>query len=405
MRILFVAPELPNQFHRIRALNLLRGLRRLDHEVDLISLTHREPRPADLEPLGALCRQVEWEVQPLARSLVQSALGLVGSAPLEVCYERSPKLAALVRRRLAERSYDVLYIKRLRMAEYGLNADSLPRILDLTDSMERFYDQAWRRAPLKSKLLFWEEWLKYRAYEPRVSGQFERCVVCSPADAGYLREHSGLSNVDVVANAVDTEYFAPREGVEEPATFLLSGLMDKLVNVDAALYLAHEIWPRVRAQVPNARLRLVGPKPAAAIRALDGRDGIEVVGLVPDLRDEIARATVTLVPLRVGTGTKNKVIQSLAMARPVVTTTIGNEGLEADSGQEAIVADDPATFADAVIRVHGDPALRAELGRRGRVWVEAKFGIDVVAEQLRRTLAAVVNQRAGTQTRDPAGAP
>ena len=92
MRILFVTPELPNQFHRIRALNLLRGLSR-HHEVDLISLTHRPPRPEDLAPLRPLCRQLDGVVQPLGRSLVQSAIGLFGTAPLEVCYERSPRLA------------------------------------------------------------------------------------------------------------------------------------------------------------------------------------------------------------------------------------------------------------------------------------------------------------------------
>jgi glycosyltransferase involved in cell wall biosynthesis len=391
MRILFISPELPNQFHRIRALNLLRALNS-DHEVDLISLTHREPREEDLAPLRALCRRAEGVVQPLMRSLAQSALGLLRPAPLEVCYEWSPRLAALVQRRLAERSYDVLYVKRLRMAEYGLTAEGLPRILDITDSMERFYDQVWRRAPLKTKALFWEEWLKYRAYEPRVSALYERCVVCSPTDAEYLRERSGLANVEVVANAVDTEYFAPREGPGEPATFLLSGLMDKLVNVDAALYLAEEIWPRVRAAVPDARLRLVGPKPAASLRALDGRDGIEVVGLVPDLRDEIARATATLVPLRVGTGTKNKILQSLAMARPVVTTSTGNEGMDAGSEQEVIVADDPRAFADAVIRLQANPELRRTLGRQGRIWVEERFGIGVVRAQLRQTLDGLVGR-------------
>src|SRR4051794_10572344 len=132
MRVLFISPELPNQFHRIRALNLLRALRQEGHEVDLISLTHREPKPADLEPLAALCRRADWVVQPLARPLMQSALGLFSASPLEVCYEHSSRLALLLRRGLAERSYDVLYVKRLRMAEYGLAARGLPRVLDLS---------------------------------------------------------------------------------------------------------------------------------------------------------------------------------------------------------------------------------------------------------------------------------
>jgi glycosyltransferase involved in cell wall biosynthesis len=224
VRILFVTPELPNQFHRIRALNLLCGLNR-HHEVDLVSLTHRTPRPEDVEALRPLCRRVDWVVQPLVRSLVQCSVGLFRPEPLEVSYEWSPRLERRLQERLAERSYDVLYVKRLRMAEYGLASQGLPRILDLTDSMERFYDLARRRASLKTKALFWEEWIKHRWYEPRVAAQFDRCVVCSPVDAAYLQKHSRLHNVEVVPNAVDTEYFHPMPEAEEAATFLLSGLM------------------------------------------------------------------------------------------------------------------------------------------------------------------------------------
>src|SRR5919108_2296028 len=151
MRILFVTPELPNQFHRIRALNLVRGLGQR-HEVDLVSLAHRAPRPEALEALRPFCRRIDWVLQPRWRSLAQSALGLPGPAPLEACYERSPHLARLLGERLASRSYDLLYVKRLRMAQYGAAARGLPRVLDLTDAMTRFYDQAWRRAPWPSKV-------------------------------------------------------------------------------------------------------------------------------------------------------------------------------------------------------------------------------------------------------------
>ena len=401
MRILFLTPELPNQFHRIRALNLLRGLSR-HHEVDVVSLTHRPPRPEEVEALRPLCRRVDWVVQPLGRSLVQCAVGLLRPAPLEAWYEWSPRLARRLQRRLAERSYDVLYVKRLRMAEYGLEVHGLPRILDVTDSMERFYDLARRRAPLKTKALFWEEWVKHRWYERRVAAQFDRCVVCSPVDAAYLREHSGLRNVEVVPNAVDTEHFQARLRAEEPATFLLSGLMDKLVNVDAALYLTEEIWPLVRSEAPAARLRLVGPEPAAAVRRLDGQEGVEVVGEVPDLREEIARATATVVPLRVGTGTKNKILQSLAMARPVVTTSVGNEGLDAVSGQHLLLADDPVTFAASLVRLLNDAALRAGLGAAGRDWVAERFSVATVSRRLEEVLASVVAP--GADRRSPAAA-
>ncbi len=389
MRILFLTPELPNGLHRIRALNLVRGLSQR-HEIDLVSLVHRTPSAEAVEVVRPYCRRIDWVLQPRWRSLAQSALGLFGSAPLEATYERSAALFRLLRERLATRSYDLLYIKRLRMAQYGLAVEGLPRVLDLTDSMTRFYEQSWRRAPWPAKALFWEEWRKHRAYEGRVAKRFERCVIASQADLDYLQRHSGLQNIEVVPNAVDTEFFRPQPDTEEPATFVLSGLMDKLVNIDAALYLCGEIWPRVRARVPGARLRLVGPNPSPAVRALEGQPGVEVVGYAPDLRDELARATAVLVPLRMGTGTKNKILQSLAMARPVVTTSAGNEGLGAISGRHLLVTDGAESFAAAIVRLHDDPCLRTALGAAGRAWVSAEYGVPAVTERLEGVLSNVV---------------
>jgi sugar transferase (PEP-CTERM/EpsH1 system associated) len=388
MRILFLTPELPNPFHRIRALNLLTGLGRR-HEVDLVSLAHRPPDAPSVAALRPVCRRIDWVHQPRWRSLVQCATGLLGDAPLEARYERSPGLTGLLERRLSERSYDLLYVKRLRMAQYAAAAPDVPRVLDLTDAMTRYYDQAWRRAPWPAKVVFWEEWLKHRHYEPRLAAGFERCLVASPVDAAYLQRCAGLSNVEVLPNPVDTDAFRPRPGAAQPATFLLSGLMDKLINVDAARYLCREIWPAVRAQLPDARLRLVGPRPARAVRALAALPGVEVVGLVPDLRDEIARATAVLVPLRLGTGTKNKVLQALAMARPVVTTSVGNEGLDAVDGRHLLVADDAERFAAAVLRLQADPAGRAALGAAGREWVVDRYGSPAVLDRLEVLLTAV----------------
>src|SRR6266542_1963147 len=178
MRILFLSPELPNALHRIRALNLIHGLSRR-HEVDLVSLTHRPASDAAVEALRPYCRRVDTVHQPRWRSWSQSALGLLGQAPLEARYEYSPRLERLLARRVADRSYDVVYVKRLRMAQYAGAAMAMPRVLDLTDAMTRFYAQGARQAPWPTRLLFIEEWLKHRVYEARVGSTFDRCVVAS----------------------------------------------------------------------------------------------------------------------------------------------------------------------------------------------------------------------------------
>jgi glycosyltransferase involved in cell wall biosynthesis len=223
-----------------------------------------------------------------------------------------------------------------------------------------------------------------------VASTFDRCVVASAVDADYLRRAERLRNVALVPNPVDTEYFTPRRVTEQPATFVLSGLMDKLVNIDAAGYLCHQIWPRVLAEVPNARLRLVGPHPNRAVRRLAAHPGVEVVGYVADLRDEIASATAVVVPLRIGVGTKNKVLQSLSMGRAVVTTRVGNEGLDAQNHTHLEVADDAQRFAAAMVELQADPRRRAALGGAGRAWVSQHYSVPVVMERLEQVLAEAV---------------
>jgi glycosyltransferase involved in cell wall biosynthesis len=140
---------------------------------------------------------------------------------------------------------------------------------------------------------------------------------------------------------------------------------------------------------------LVGPKPTAAVRALSSFAGVEVVGYVPDLRDEIAHATAVLVPLRIGTGTKNKILQALSMGRPVVTTSTGNEGLDAVSGQHLLVADTPASFAEAIVRLHDGGEWREDLGTAGHDWVSSHYGLAAVTATLEAVLNDVVaGQRA-----------
>lgn len=392
MRILYLSPEVPNRFHRIRSWHLIQAMTER-HEVDLLSLAHFEPDASDVDALRARCRRVDWLPQPRLRSLWSCLRGLPGVAPLEACYEASLPFAVAVAQRLAERSYDLLYVKRLRMAQYGVGV-SLPRVLDLTDSMARFYRLTARRAPLAQKPLAVEEWLKHRAYEPRMAAAFDRAVLASPVDAAYLRRLARLDNLRIVANGVDANHFAPWPTLPEPGRFLLSGLMDKLVNVDAARFLAREIWPLVRAALPDARLRLVGPRPNATVRALAALPGTEVVGRVVDLRAEMARAEVVLVPLRVGTGTKNKILQALSMGRPVVTTFVGNEGLGAEAGRHLEVADGPRAFAEAVLGLHGEPARATAMGAEGRAWLVERFGLEAVAAQLEAVVEEVTREHA-----------
>jgi glycosyltransferase involved in cell wall biosynthesis len=219
-----------------------------------------------------------------------------------------------------------------------------------------------------------------------ISLYFDRTVVCSRVDAGYLEEQAGrrLSNLRVIPNVVDTDFY--RSDSSPPTTqepvLLFSGLMDKHVNIDAARHLADDIFPTIRNRRPDARLYIVGPRPVPEVRAMEQIPGITVTGYVDDLRGYIEKASVILCPVRVGAGTRNKILQAMSMQRPVVSTPLGADGLEYEADQDLLIASDAATFAGQTLRLLGDPELRTMLAARGRSLVQRRYSVDVLASLL-----------------------
>jgi glycosyltransferase involved in cell wall biosynthesis len=166
-------------------------------------------------------------------------------------------------------------------------------------------------------------------------------------------------------------------------------------NVDGVVYFLREIWPLIAAACPDARFVVVGADPAPAIRAHAG-PGVTIVGPVDDLRPHLAAASVVVVPLRLGSGTRLKILEAWAMARPVVSTALGAEGLDAVPGRHLLIADEPANFASAVLRVLRDPGLGDDLGRAGRTLVTEHYSWRGAAGRLEAFLRQVLERRGGT---------
>jgi glycosyltransferase involved in cell wall biosynthesis len=187
----------------------------------------------------------------------------------------------------------------------------------------------------------------------------------------------------VIPNAVDLDYFSPRPGDPSPdgRTVLFFGAINYFPNVDGIRYLAGEIWPRIATRHPGARLEIIGQHPTSEILALQG-PSVDVLGKVDDLRPYLARAAVSVVPLRIGGGTRLKVLEAMAMGRPVVSTSIGAEGIEAEPGRHLLLADDAEGFASAVSRILDQAQVGARLGREGRALVERRYSWQTAAHRL-----------------------
>ncbi|HYP52493.1 MAG TPA: glycosyltransferase [Pyrinomonadaceae bacterium] len=235
--------------------------------------------------------------------------------------------------------------------------------------------------PLKKAYLY-GQWLKTRRYERAECRRFDWVVAVSREDAEAMRRDYGAEHVSDVPTGVDTDFFRPR-GAEtrEPFNLVFTGSMDWLPNEDAIRFFTSEILPRVKQRVPGATLTVVGRNPSASLVELSKRDAsVTVTGRVEDVRPFMERAAAYVVPIRVGGGTRLKIYEAMAMEMPVVSTTVGAEGLPVREGRELLIADSPEDFARAVARVLEDAELARSLGTRAAATVRERFSWAGVAE-------------------------
>lgn len=212
---------------------------------------------------------------------------------------------------------------------------------------------------------------------------FDAVVAVSPEDCEQMQEHYGVQNIFDVPTGVDTEFFQP-SGVEKktPHNLVFTGSMDWLPNEDAIRHFTEQIMPRIKSEIPDATLTVVGRNPYSSLLELATKDeSITVTGRVDDVRPYMERAAAYVVPLRVGGGTRLKIFEAMAMEKPIVSTTIGAEGLPVTDGAELLLADTPEAFAAAVVGVLQNTDRANELGQQAAKLVRAEFGWGRVAER------------------------
>lgn len=229
----------------------------------------------------------------------------------------------------------------------------------------------WRR------ILLTIEFMKMRKVETRTCAEARLTVAVSTTDRDHLAAASSTAPIFAVPTGVDTDYFKPR-GKEAPNRLVFSGSMDWYPNEDAILYFIEEILPLVAAQVPDVSLTVVGRNPSAKLRTMAERVGVTVTGTVDDVRPHVAEASLYIVPLRIGGGTRLKIFEALAMGKATVSTTVGAEGLDVVPGIHLLLADGPAMFSGAIVALLRDPERRRSLGCEGRRLVEERYSWPTV---------------------------
>jgi polysaccharide biosynthesis protein PslH len=315
--------------------------------------------------------------------------GFVGPTPLNVLNFTSAAVESDLEQLLRERSFDVAQIESMHLVAYARRIRQLaPRtrvILDWhnieSEILARYAEQG--RNPLRSWYAQRTSSLS-RNVETELLRLCHAHTVCSERERQVLLARVAEARVEVVGNGVDCEFFAetPAEP-RERRDVLFMGRMDYHANVDAALYFTRAVWPLVRQRRPELRLIIVGAQPPKAILALR-QLGITVTGTVEDVRPFYRRALVSVVPLRVGGGTRLKVLEAMAAGTPVISTTLGAEGLAINPGKDILIADTPETIAAAIVSLPANSSVWQALTANARELVRAKYDWSVVGEVLWR---------------------
>lgn len=395
MDILFLTSELPYPPFAgapMRNFGLIEGL--AGHNVWLLTFAgtyHREPPDT---PLRQACVEIAT-INPPQRTLSDRLRDLALTRKADIL---GRFYAEVYERKLIEwlttHHFDLIQVENLEMAVY------LPTIKQYQPDTPVIYDAHNAEYALQQRIYESERetlshipgaWYSYiqagrvRELERRVCQDVDHVIAVSDTDAQLLRDLGCKTPVSVVPNGISTSLYESRssESIDlEKAALVFTGKMDYRPNVDAALWFAQDILPLVRLELPSAHFYVVGQSPHARLDVLRGQAGITLTGLVPEIIPYLQAASVFVVPLRMGSGTRLKVLEAMACGCPIVSTPIGAQGLTITDGQDLLLAENAQDFAQAVIRLHRDPTMAQQIGGKAQQFVKTNYDWSVLLPRL-----------------------
>lgn len=395
MRILFLSlypPHPPIDGGRIRTLNILKQTCK-QHSVTLVCFEDQAADRPDIEVLEDWCERMVVVPKPAKRirTLTMKIRDLASPMPSGLVDWRSEEMSRELESIVLEEGFDVAHIDQISLAQYHSALHSLPSALThhnvekilLERNLEMGNGTPWTRR-LRSRL----EKDRWGRFEIEATRRSQAAVTVSEEEAHYFRKAGVETPIFVVPNGVDSTYFKRNGMGVHNKTVVFTGRMDYKPNIDAMNWFVEEILPLIQRSVPEVKLLIVGRDPAPTIQDLGQVDGVHVTGKVDDVRPYYERSSVFITPLRLGGGTRLKILEAMSMEMPVVSTSMGCEGLNILPGIDLLTADTPPDFSDAVLGLLKDQGQTRHLGIHARQTVLQKYEweeISKVQEDVYRT--------------------
>jgi len=373
--ILMLTPYLPYppvSGGRMRTYNLLKNLC-VDYDISLVCFGRPEERAFDITPLAEFCEYTVIDRAPSPDTLQAALLSLTTPRPITMRLYHSEAMKQAIRDLLKKRPASAIHVESFYMLQNVPDEVDVPVLL----SEPAIEYLAWQRharvaQPWYTRPGIALEAIKMRFWEPRIWAQAQAVGAMSSIDEAIIHKAAPKAKIGLTPNGVDVDFFQPNPLVDrDSSTAVYMGDYKYFPNTDAVLYFAAEILPLVRVKKPDFRLVLLGKDPSSEILALKSEHVI-VTGLVDDTRPYLQSSALFICPLRSGSGTRFKLMEALACGCPVVSTTLGCEGLGAVDGEHMLIRDDPQAFADTIVYLLDHPAKGAAIGLAGRKWVAEK---------------------------------
>jgi len=398
MNILFLTPRLPypsDTGAKIRTWNLLLQAKKTGHNVILLSFVYDKEDVKGIEIIKKEGIKVFIVDGKDKISVITILRALALNLPLTVAKYSGKKMRVMLREMMKNEGIDIVHLDHIHMSQYADCCNGTPTVIDehnVESVILRRYAE--REASFLKKLILRSEYKKMAKFEKTQCFKASKIFVVSENDRNNLTKICGTGiNPEIIPNGVDTDYFTPPYAPHPaPFSIVFTGSLDWFPNEDGLIYFFTEIYPFIKEKIPRVNITIVGKSPSKRLLQFARNDNsVNFTGRVDDIRPFIANAKVFVVPLRIGGGTRLKILEAMAIGLPVVSTSIGAEGLEANNNEQLLIADTPDEFVEKVISVMEDEELEIRLGNEGRRFVEEKYDWKIVGNKLNETYREVVN--------------
>ncbi|MFA5904037.1 MAG: TIGR03087 family PEP-CTERM/XrtA system glycosyltransferase [Desulfobacula sp.] len=409
MKILYLAhriPYPPNKGDKIRTFNEIKYLSE-SHEIHLLTLADN---PGDMkyqDHLKKYCKQVQVIALNTRIAKLKSMMALVKKTSFSVVYFYSKQFQKILDDWLSTHRYDAVICFSSPMAEYLFRSPAADRfftplssenpanapvlIMDYCDLDSQKWCQYAKNSRFPLNLIYRMENLRLFEYEKQINRRFHHSVFVSETEVALFRDlYPDARNLTSVPNGVDQDFFSSSERVtpvrlrekENQPVLVFTGAMDYYANIDGVTWFCHEIFPLIKKECPDALFYIVGSNPATAVKDLETIQGVRVTGFVEDIRPYYQYADICVIPLRIAAGVQNKILEAMAMGKPVVTTSRAFDGINGRSPEHAMVGDSPEQFSNAVLSLLKDEDKRTGLGKNANHFVRQAYDWKINMKRL-----------------------